>query len=344
MTRSSSGFTLADLLVTLVLMSLVAAAVAVLVASTDRLAGSQASLIDAQQRARVVAVTLGRDLRQAGAGIDRGSMSGSLGKVFPAVWPRRLGRLRPDGVTVARADVVTLVYVPDTVLQTTLGSGDVPALGRVVLSPCAGGALPCPAVRGSTLAVFDALGRVDLLGVLDSDGVVAQVRPLATSGGNFEMGSTAAEVVIRGYYFDRVAAQVRLYDGDGSDQPVVDEVAGLTFEYFGDPAPPRWPRPSPGLENCLYLGSGEWRGGTTLAASDDGLAPLPLAMLTDGPWCGTGDTAFDADLLRVRRVRVAARLRVSGGRDPQPDYRVVFDVSPPNLTLGGAPGGAGGLW
>lgn len=344
MTRASSGFTLAELLVTLVLMSLVATAVAVLVANTDRLAGLQSSLVDAQQRARVVAETLGRDLRLAGAGLDRGSMSGSLGKALPAVWPRRLGRLRPDAATAARADVVTLVYVPDTVLQTTLGASDVPTLGRVVLSPCAGAALPCPAARGATLAVFDSLGRVDLLGVSDSDGVVAQVRPLATSGGSFEMGSTAAEVVIRGYYFDRVAAQLRLYDGDGSDQPVVDEVAGLTFELFGDPAPPRRPMPSPGLENCLYLASGEWRGGITLAASDDGLAPLPLAMLSDGPWCGTGDTAFDADLLRVRRVRVAARLRVSGGRDPQPDYRVVFDVSPPNLALGGTTGGAGGLW
>jgi len=344
MTRSSSGFTFAELLVTLALMSLVAAAVAVMVANTDRLASAQSGLIDAQQRARVVAVTLQRDLRLAGAGVDRGAMSGSLSRVFPAVWPRRVGRLRPDAVTEARPDALTLVYVPETVLQTSLAATATPGAARLVLSACVSGALPCPIERGTSLAVFDPLGGVDLFGVTDSTGVVAHVRSLGTSGRMLDAGATIAEVVLRGYYFDDAAGQLRLYDGDGSDQPVVDDVGALTFEYFGTPAPPRWPRPSPGWENCLYQASGEWLGGVTLAAGGDGLAPLPLAMFRDGPWCGAGDTAFDADLLRVRRVRVTARLRVPGGRDPQPDYRVVFDIAPPNLDAGGAAGTGGAAW
>lgn len=340
MTRGSLGFTLAEMLVAMALTLTVVSAVVALAAQTDRLARAQPRVMDAQQRARVVAEALGRDLRLAGAGIDRGSMAGLTGPLhhaFAAVWPRRVGRLRADSAATARADVLTLLYVPDTIVQTSLAADYAASAGQVALSPCATGAA-CRLARGATLAVFDSLGRVDLLGVLGGADGGPDVRALAVSLGGFTTGATATEVVIRSYYFDWAASQVRIYDGDGTDQPLMDEVAGLTFEYFGDPHPPRWPRPEPGAANCLYAESGDLRPAATLAATDEGLAPLPLAMFVDGPWCGAGGTAFDADLLRVRRVRAVARLRASGPRDPRPDYRVVIDVSPPNLGLPG--GGA----
>ena len=342
--RDSSGFTLAELLVALVLSAIVVSAVAALTATTDRFARSQSRVMDAQQRARVIAETLGRDLRLAGAGLDRGPMSGPLNRVFTPLWPRRVGRVRPDAATVVRPDALTLAWVPDTIVQTTLAIGDVPSLGRIVLAPCAGGALPCQVARGATLAVFDAPGRAELLGVLDDDVGGTTVRPLGAPAGAFAAGSAVSEVVIRGYYFDSALSQLRFYDGDGTDQPVVDEVTGLTFEYFGDAAPPQLPRPDPGLENCLFDMAGTWRGGVTLTANSDGLATLPLAMFLDGPWCSAGGTSFDADLLRVRRIRVEVRLRASGPRDPRPDYRATFDVSPPNLSRTGAGGGPGGSW
>jgi hypothetical protein len=31
-------------------------------------------------------------------------------------------------------------------------------------------------------------------------------------------------------------------------------------------------------------------------------------MFQDGPWCGSGDNEFDADLLRIRKVRVTLRM------------------------------------
>ncbi|MSO49643.1 MAG: prepilin-type N-terminal cleavage/methylation domain-containing protein [Acidobacteria bacterium] len=158
-TRESSGFTLAELLVALVLSAIVVSAVAALTATTDRFARSQSRVMDAQQRARVIAETLGRDLRLAGAGLDRGPMSGPLNRVFTPLWPRRVGRVRPDAPTVVRPDALTLAWVPDTIIQTTLANGDVPSLGRILLVPCAGGALPCRVARGATLAVFDAPGR-----------------------------------------------------------------------------------------------------------------------------------------------------------------------------------------
>jgi prepilin-type N-terminal cleavage/methylation domain-containing protein len=342
--RDSCGFTLAELLVALVLSAIVVSAVAALTATTDGFARSQSRVMDAQQRARVIAETLGRDLRLAGAGLDRGPMSGPLNRVFTPLWPRRVGRVRPDAATVVRPDALTLVWVPDTIVQTTLAIGDVPSLGRILLVPCAGGALPCQVARGATLAVFDAPGRAELLGVLDDDVGGTTVRPLGAPAGAFAAGSIVSEVVIRGYYFDSALAQLRFYDGDGTDQPVVDEVTGLTFEYFGDPAPPQLPRPDPGVENCLFDMAGTWRGGVTLTANSEGLAALPLSMFLDGPWCSAGGTSFDADLLRVRRVRVEVRLKASGPRDPRPDYRAVFDVSPANLSRTGPGGGPGGSW
>lgn len=337
--RSSGGFTLAELVVALALMSVVASAVAALVSNTDQLARSQSHIMDAQQRARVIAETLGRDLRLAGAGLDRGAMTGPLSRVFTPVWPRRVGRLRADGAATVRPDAITLVHVPDTVLQTSLAMADAPAAGRIVLSPCAGGAMACPAVRGATLALFEPPGRVDLLGVLGASAGATLVRPLGVSSGPFDAGALVAEVVIRSYYFDAAGEQLRLYDGDASDQPVVDGVGALTFEYFGDTSPPRWPHPPPGQQNCTYDDTGLWRGGTTLAASDEGLAALPLGMFSDGPWCGSGGAAFDADLLRVRRVRVSVQLRASDAREARPDYRVVFDIAPRNLGISGVPGG-----
>jgi hypothetical protein len=87
-----------------------------------------------------------------------------------------------------------------------------------------------------------------------------------------------------------------------------------------------------------------------LPAAGGTLASLPLAEFTDGPWCGAGSNRFDADLLRVRMVRVNLRVQVSNvmmrgrstdflvpglNRGPHsiPDYTMRFDVSPANMAL-----------
>ena len=104
----------------------------------------------------------------------------------------------------------------------------------------------------------------------------------------------------------------------------------------------------------------------TLGAPNGGLVKLNDAsdpnspLLTDGPWCPGGTqtgNAFDADLLRVRKVRVTIRVQTgnaalrgaatgaadarfsnagtsSGGYKLVPDQAIRFDVSPRNLNLG----------
>jgi hypothetical protein len=104
----------------------------------------------------------------------------------------------------------------------------------------------------------------------------------------------------------------------------------VTFEYFGSPAPPRLPKPAAGVANCLYDAAGVPDPTLlTLAAGSDGLAALTPAMLGDGPWCGAGDTRFDADLLRIRRVRVSAAAAISAPGRP---VSITFDIAPRNLA------------
>ena len=48
-----------------------------------------------------------------------------------------------------------------------------------------------------------------------------------------------------------------------------------------------------------------------LATDEGSLAKLPLTMFQNGPWCGGGDNEFDADLLRIRKVRVTLRMQAA---------------------------------
>ena len=187
--------------------------------------------------------------------------------------------------------------------------------------------------------------------------------------------------------------QLRHYDGYQTDLPVAENVVDFRVEFFGDPSPPvlkravsdpvgPWttygPKP-PALgqdntadpwgagENCLFYvdaGTGLQVARPqiqTLGPPTAGLVPLTAAMLTDGPWCPSATSTsgaampnrYDADLLRVRQVRVTLRVQVAkdllrgpagplfrhagrsrGGERYVPDQEIRFDVSPRNMNLG----------
>jgi hypothetical protein len=178
-------------------------------------------------------------------------------------------------------------------------------------------------------------------------------------------------------YYLRVSAeasQLMRYDGAASSFPVLDDVVGLSFEYFGEPDPPEMegvppratygPTPPPAEvddpsdawgrgENCTFAIVG---GVHTSRLAGLGTETLPLAapVLTDGPWCPdqAAPDRFDADLLRVRRVRVHVRLQappafrgpasawfVNGGtaadvRRRVPDQQIQVDVALRNWHAG----------
>jgi len=246
------------------------------------------------------------------------------------VIPRRMGLAGADAYTVARADAITLIWIPESSSQTTSSAtlASVPADLEVASEPgCPIGVAICGLATDSDAVVFDSAGRFDLFTITSTTAPIAHLRhhdagPSAT----YAAGAFVAEALARTYYFDAGAHQLRQSDGYLTDVPVVDHVAGVTFEYFGEPTPPIEPKPPIGIANCLYDASGDALSGlVTLPAAAGGLAPLPLGMLSDGPWCGANNLRYDADLLRIRRVRVTLRMQST------PDFAVSFDVTPRNM-------------
>jgi len=328
--RRSDGFTLVETLIAAGLLLVVAGSALAVVRPTAATARALPSAVDVQQRARTAADVLFRDLYAAGSGLDLGPQTGSLVHYFAPVIPRRLGLTGADAYTVARADAITLIWIPDTSAQTTSSAilSAVPADLQVATEPgCPIGLAICGLSTGSDAVVFDSAGRFDLFTVTSTTGPIAQLRHHdAGSSPTYAAGAFVAETMARTYYFDAGAHQLRQSDGYLTDVPVVDHVAGVTFEYFGEPAPPTEPRPPIGTPNCLYDVSGDALSGlATLPSGTGGLAPLQLGMLSDGPWCGANNLRYDADLLRIRRVRVTVRMQST------PDFAVSFDVTPRNM-------------
>ena len=84
----------------------------------------------------------------------------------------------------------------------------------------------------------------------------------------------------------------------------------MNVSYFGDPNPRRAKPPAgPGQLplRCRRVKVPEL---PVLPMTDGSLAALAPAILIDGPFCGGDTNQFDADLLRVRKVRVTLRMQV----------------------------------
>jgi hypothetical protein len=290
----------------------------------------QPEVADMQQRGRVAAAVIGRDLLMAGAGPASTAMPGGLVGRFPPVAPYRRGQIDDARAGVFyRPDAISLVYVPDTRAEADVAHAV--DLGRellVDLAPNCGVVVHervCGFTVGMRVVLFDARGVFDLGTVSDVAGVRVRVQHAGALASAYDGNAVMAEVVAPTYFVRADAAtgalQLVRYDGFRTDRPVVDNVVDARFDYFIDPA-----------------------------------APLGAASLTDGPWLpdGARATRFDADLLRIRRVRLrlrvqvavaamrgpAGRLFATGGTSSSPelfapDQQVVLDVTPRNL--GAAP-------
>lgn len=351
------GFSLVESLVALVLLLAVTGAVFGLVNPSVLASRTQPEAIDVQQRARVAIDAIQRDLMAAGAGLDSSPAVGPLVDYHAPIVPRRMGLQSADAYNLARADAITIQRTAGSYVQTTVRDPMAPgSLGLTVNEPpnCPRRNGVCGLAQDMTILVFDRVSNVDsfVIGQVQPQSVLLLARQRSPSAG-YASGAYVAEAEFDTYWHDQVTRQLRHYDGYLTDVPVVDNVVAVSFEYFGDPAPPTRPKPPVGTANCLYDAAGNAIPGLSqLPAQGGSLAPLSLAMLSDGPWCGAGDNRFDADLFRVRRVRVTIRIQATQaghrGSGPDyvnpgftgssqlavPDYTAVFDVAPRNLNLG----------
>ena len=293
--------TLAEALISLVLTLIVTSTALALATPAMRATLVQPEAMDVQQRARVAAETIARDLATAGIGIYVGTQAG-LSIALPGVLPRRLGGTG-DTPDIARADAITIINVPATSAQTTTAAAISPASQTLSVNaaPNCGSATLCGLTPGRDVLIANAAGAFDIFRITNVAGAVASLRLHGQQlVSTYPAGSHVTEVVSRTYALDAPTRILRQYDGDLSDQPAADHISSLTFDYFGDDV-----------------------GGAALV-------PIDRASLADGPWIGAGSSRFDADLLRVRMVRVSVRSEASTPtlRASAPDVIVRVDVAP----------------
>lgn len=355
--QADAGFSLVESLVALILMVIVTGAVFSLVNPSTVSSQTQPEAMDMQQRARIGTDLLFRDFFMAGAGIYMGPNAGALSNYFPPIIPRKMGWQNADAYNVVRSDAVTISYIPNTYSQTTIRAPMPIASSELKvenIANCPRGEELCGFVEGMRVLIFDKMSNFDFFTITEvqDDAAHLQLYQQFLSV-EYQPGDYVTQAEYHTYWFDAVNRQLRHYDGYQTDVPVVDNVVGVLFEYFGDPQPPVAPKPPPGYANCLYDAAGNLISGLGTLPSDGGsLAALPLAMLNNGPWCGGGENRFDADLLRVKKVRVTLRVQASDaqfrGTGPDfivsgpntsamkglADYSVRFEVSPRNMNLG----------
>jgi type II secretory pathway pseudopilin PulG len=394
--RFEAGFSLVEALVATTILVVVVAAVTSLLNPARGVFRTQSEVADMQQRLRIGVDAMTRDLLSAGAGPYSGALTGSLAAAFAAIMPFRrvLDPVLNDAPGVFKSNAITIVYVPSTSVQTTVRS-DMPTASSSVLIDTESG---CPKAhigdvdpacgfksKATKAAMFDRTGAFDLLGVTSVDEAVGAVdfQPQGALSKAYMGSSTKhltkiVEISSHVYYLNTLTRQLMHHDGFSTATPVLDNIVGLDFEYYGDPSPPAFVRlgkdqtvtygpapPAPGVtqapfasgENCTW----EMSGGVqvtrlALLSASGGLVRLTASQLTDGPWCPDDVNAnrYDADLLRIRKVRVT--LRVQSGNDAVrgslsdamfvnrgtalsraqtvPDRSARFDVSPRNLNFG----------
>jgi prepilin-type N-terminal cleavage/methylation domain-containing protein len=412
--RSERGFTLIEMAMATAIMLVITATIFSMLNPSYGAFQAQPETADMQQRLRVVADTVQKDLMMAGAGMYSGQMVGTLDAYFSPLLPHKVGTVSPDPAGTFHSnpncpetctEAVTIMYVPTTTAQTTL-SQDMPTpSSELKVNPEPG----CPNDPSEQLCGFKEGMRVLIMSP-DGDYDIFTITNVQDNAGHiqhrddkfttqFPAGSWITEVVSATYYLqdDGVnTPQLRYYDGYETDLPVADNIVDFRVEFFGDPSPPEIIKPPTGLagdvgpwttygprppalgsttldqpfsagENCIFkvdAGSGlqvprpEMQ---TLGAAGTEPVLMPASMLTDGPWCPADKnidgldlpSKYDADMLRVRKVRLTFRVQVAqatlrgpagtlfrhGGTSNSgsrfvPDQEVRFDVTPRNLNLG----------
>jgi hypothetical protein len=349
---------------------------------------------DMQQRLRVGADSIQRDLVMAGAGTYVGSAAGALNNFFAPVMPYRSDDAQ-KGIYF-RDDAISILYVPPTPSQTTIAASMPAQSSEIKVNPqpnCPAGKQDqlCGFEIGQQLIIFDPSGNWDVFTVTQVQDAAAHLQHRDQDFTvSYGAGAWVTQVKAAGYYLKTDLAtktfQLMFDDGFSTELPVADNVVGLKFEYFGEPSPPTLlpgvcltaeckgpftnygPKPPPlGIkatswpagENCVFQVDAATNTHVarldTLAAPGVAQVPLPEAMLTDGPWCPdeSKPNKYDADLLRIRRIRVTLRVQVAsealrgpagllftrggtseGGDRWIPDQEIKFDVTPRNMNLG----------
>jgi prepilin-type N-terminal cleavage/methylation domain-containing protein len=352
---SDRGFSLIELLVAATVFATAAVLIFHFAARSQRLAASHPESADVHQRLRVAVAMMQRDVLNAGAGPLHGPAGRTLANYLPPIVPARTGARSPDADGSAFTDRISIVYVPEESWSATLASATAAMDDAIVVKTGAGcpGAGLCgfaPGMRAAIVDVKNPAAGYDFFSVTDVAAGLAHGAPNPPFTRLYAADtSVVIPVVHRVYYHDASTHRLMLYDGYQSDVPLVDNVIGLQFTYYADPSPSGVAAPPDGTGNCGYAAGSP---PVPLLQPLPGLtlAPIATQQLMDGPFCGAGPGRFDADLLRIRRVRVTIRVQAASGQvrgsgrgfmnagsasaieNAVKDFEMTFDVAPRNLS------------
>ena len=329
------------------------------------------------------------------SGAQSGSLIGYFAPILPFRQGRSAAY--DDGAGVFTTNAVTILYVPSTASQTTIHGAMTAASSTIAINNESGCPLngatadPVCGFKANTTkaVVYDTTGAFDTFAIASVNAAAGQLTLQHTQQGTLSKTypdqAKIVEAARHVYFLDAATKQLVHYDGLSPAAVVLDNVIALNFEYYGEAAPPAFRRPGedqtvtygpappePGVtqspwaagENCTWQMIGGQQvtrlaslGGMTTGPAS--LVTLTAAELTDGPWCpdAVNTNRYDADLLRIRKVRVTIRLQTgnaalrgsltagtgalfanagtatSAARTVS-DQAVRFDVSPRNMNLG----------
>ena len=336
------GFSLIEMTVSMGLMLTVTASIFALVNPGQGNFVAEPEVADMQQRTRVAQDTLFKDLVMAGSGSYSGQNPMALNYFFAPVMPYRQGRVQDDPPGTFRTDTISMMFVPPTTAQTSIAQS-MPAQSAELKVNADPGCPPgnanqlCGFEEGMSVLIYDESGSYDTFTITNvQDQALHLQHNMDDLSKSYGAGSKIVQIKHHTYYLRTDVAsktyQLMHYDGGANDVPIVDNLVGLEFEYFGDPQPPLmkksiadpvgpWttygPRPAAvGSENCVFINDGSPVPAPRLPVLGPGgvtttLVKLTQAQLTDGPWCpdANNPNRFDADLFRIRKVGVRLRLQ-----------------------------------
>lgn len=292
-----------------------------------------------------------------------------------------------------RPDAISMMYIPTTASQCTIADTMPNSSSEIKVNAepgCPKNDPLCGFDVGMRVLIFDDAGASDTFTITNVQSAALHLQHASDPFSKpYGAGARIAQVAMHTYWFRNDAAtstyQLMHYDGNQTDIPLVDNVVGFQLEYFGEPRAPEllrpvsdpkgpWttygPRPPalgvdvpgdtwPAGENCVFTIDGVTGRQVSrlpgLNAVPGSLMKLDPEIFTDGPWCpdATYPARYDADLLRIRRVRVTLRVQATdkSQRGPAgslftrpgtttgadrylPDQEIQFDVTPRNLNLG----------
>jgi hypothetical protein len=379
------GTTFVELLLAMAITLIVVAMVATVAAPVRADFQARLEMADVEQRLRTAVDALTSDVEMAGAGPYAGTLTGPLVGALPPVLPLRFGVDAPGS---ARDDAISVIYVPTTAAQAVLAQplaldGGAAWIAREPGCPVDDAS--CGFRAGMRVLVYDGEGAFDLFTIDDAQNDRLSLRVVGTDGARvFPPGSKIVEAVLRIYDLDPGDAESGpelMRDDGGGREPLVDHVVRLQVAYEADPLPPQafGPADDSASAQTTYgprppredVAVGEWPPGencafardpvsgrpvprlSVLGAGEGPLVALPMASVQDGPWCpdAAAVNRYDADLLRVRHVRITIRVESAidalrgpasllfarGGQASSahalvPDRETVLELAPRNLA------------